>query len=194
MQAAQTPMTTGAQKLRPRSGRTPLQPKNCPANPIQDSLTKTKLKQEPIQICVTEDSNKENHPILAAATPTKLEPIDSSLAEELSAIKKKLERLRIDKEKTEKMLKERATVLDLKIKEMEEKGQIQKELEIEVDRLFRLKELKSRCMRVSPIRTLREKEQGKIINDSPSQMKIEESMDECELQSPNSVSSSSEAI
>jgi len=61
-------------------------------------------------------------------------------------MKKKLERLRTDKEKTEKMLKEREALLDAKMKEMEEKSEIQKNLEIQVDRLFRLKELKYRCM------------------------------------------------
>jgi len=57
-----------------------------------------------------------------------------------------MERLRSDKEKTEKMLKEREALLDAKMKEMEEKSEIQKNLEIQVDRLFRLKELKYRCM------------------------------------------------
>lgn len=143
MQTAQTPMT-GAPKLRPRSGRTPLQPKNSPANPTNELFTKTKPKQEWIEIS---DCNKENRPIVAA-TPTKLEPLpfDASLAEELSAIKKKLERLKLDQERTEKLLKEKDAVLDAKMKELEERGEIQKSLEIEVDRLFRLKELQCRCM------------------------------------------------
>jgi uncharacterized protein YdgA (DUF945 family) len=72
--------------------------------------------------------------------------LDSSLAEELSAIKKKLERLRSDKERTEKMLEERAMVLDLQKKELEQRGEAQKRLEIEVDRLYRLKELHSYSM------------------------------------------------
>jgi hypothetical protein len=72
--------------------------------------------------------------------------LDSSLAEELSAIKKKLERLRSDKERTEKMLEERAMVLDLQKKELEQRGEVQKRLEIEVDRLYRLKELHSYSM------------------------------------------------
>lgn len=72
--------------------------------------------------------------------------MDSSLAEELSAIKKKLERLRSDKERTEKMLEERAMVLDLQKKELEQRGEVQKRLEIEVDRLYRLKELHSYSM------------------------------------------------
>ncbi|XP_054782323.1 uncharacterized protein LOC129289564 [Prosopis cineraria] len=185
-QMVQTPMT-GAPKLRPRSGRTPLQPKNSPAKLILDPVTPPKSKQKPIEISVMKcDSNKEN------LDPMKLEPLDASLAEELSAIKKKLERLRSDKESTERMLNERGSVLDGYLKEMELRGQFQKCLEMEVDRLFRLKELKSRCMRVSPIKSLRDKEQEKTINDSPSEVKIEdmvESGEESELQSPGSSSS-----
>ncbi|KAK8548222.1 hypothetical protein V6N12_061140 [Hibiscus sabdariffa] len=84
----------------------------------------------------------------------------TSLAEELSAFRKKMERLRLDKEKTEKILKERDAVLHLQLKEMEERGQIQTHLEIQVDRLFRLKELKSYCMRISPLKSLRERQRG----------------------------------
>lgn len=79
-----------------------------------------------------------------AATPTKIESIDVSL-EELSAIRLKLERMRLDKEETEKMLRERDLVMEAGMKELVERGEIQKMLEIEVDRLFRLKELKSSC-------------------------------------------------
>ncbi|KAK8485401.1 hypothetical protein V6N11_037098 [Hibiscus sabdariffa] len=84
----------------------------------------------------------------------------TSLAEELSAFREKMERLRLDKEKMEKILKERDAVLHLQMKEMEERGQIQTHLEIQVDRLFRLKELKSYCMRISPLKSLRERQRG----------------------------------
>ena len=96
---------------------------------------------------MVKDSNKENHPI-HTTNPTipVVEPLGSSLAEELSAIKKKLERLRSDRERTEKMLEERAMVLDLQKKELEQRGEAQKRLEIEVDRLYRLKELHSYSM------------------------------------------------
>ncbi|XP_045798699.1 uncharacterized protein LOC123892860 [Trifolium pratense] len=169
----QTP-ATGTPKVRPRSGRTPLQPKNTPANLPLHPFTKPKLDQSCFEITLFQNADKENRPI---ATP----PLETSLAEELTAIKKKLERLRTDKEKTEKKLKDREALLDAKMKEMEEKSEIQKNLEIQVDRLFRLKELKYRCMRVSPIRTLREKEHEKIINEaapspSPSQVKTEETV------------------
>ncbi|XP_031396998.1 uncharacterized protein LOC116207985 [Punica granatum] len=152
-----------AEKLRPSSGRKPLQPRNSPATPIP-VLPRSKPKGDLIEIYSATESNKENL-VLASpipASPAKVEPIlDSSLAEELSAVKKKLERLRLDREKTEQTLRERDTFLEAQMKEIERRGEVQKTLEIEVDRLYRLKQLHISCMRVSPIRSLREKQQHK---------------------------------
>ncbi|KAH7844394.1 hypothetical protein Vadar_027477 [Vaccinium darrowii] len=180
----------------PKSGRKPLQPRNFPVNaPINHQLNpRSKPKSEKwIEISVIDDSNKENnnnnpHMVCYAATPTKkIESIDVSLAEELSAIRQKLERMKLDKEETEKMLRDRDLALEMSMKELVERGEIQKILEIEVDRLFRLKELKSSCMR-TPIRSLREKQQGRTIKDEQSEeMNVEdaiESKDESPMQSP----------
>lgn len=110
-----------------------------------------KVKKEWIQISVTE-SNKENccnyrpATIQEAASTVKAESLESSLAEELSAVRKRMERLRQDRERTERILRERDRLMDMQLKEVEEKGEIQKQLEMEVDRLFRLKELRSYCM------------------------------------------------
>ncbi|KAL2330515.1 hypothetical protein Fmac_018096 [Flemingia macrophylla] len=166
----QTQSKTKTPKLRQRSGRTPLQPKNSPADPIQPSA-KSKTDRRCFEISATDKDNNN--------------PIPTSLGEELSTIKKKLERMRADKERTEKTLDEKHAVLDVKMKEMEQRGEIQKNLEIQVDRLFRLKELKCRCMRVSPMRTLREKEQEKIVNEapSPSEEKTGETVAASELES-----------
>ncbi|KAL1360148.1 hypothetical protein HN51_005505 [Arachis hypogaea] len=209
-------------KPRSRSGRTPLQPKN---NSPADLRPKPKPKPESEPLCeITPVRDKENRTIAITAaaeatlpphTAVALAPVQvqlpeaSSLAEELSAIKKKLERMRIDKEKTETSLKEKDAKLDAMMKELEDRGELQKKFEIEVDRLFRLKELKYRCMRVSPMRTLREKEHGKIVNEaapssqSQSQSQSEEKSkneettsfecesegEECEVQSPGSACS-----
>lgn len=145
MQKIQSSLT-GDQKLRPNCGRKPLQPKNSLASPVTE-IQILKPKKDWIEISVASESNKENYPI-CATTPTKLviEPLDASLAEELSAIKKKIERLRLDGQRTEKMLNEREKLLDLQMKELEQRGEIQKRLEIEVDRLYRLKELQSFSM------------------------------------------------
>ena len=142
----------GDHKLRPKSGRTPLQPLNSPANHVNDSSSHTKpAKQTQIEICIADQSNKENiHcPLFStppAPAPTKIESLDASLAEELSAIRKKMERLRSDRERTEKMLRERDLMLEMKMKEVEERGEIQKSLEIELDRLYRLKQLQSQSV------------------------------------------------
>ncbi|XP_009590005.1 uncharacterized protein LOC107786111 isoform X1 [Nicotiana tabacum] len=166
---------------RPKSGRKPLQPKNTNTPAIPNNHPKPKTLQL-IGISLTQNSNKENlHPkrenaVLCIQAEV---PFDSSLAEELSAIREKLERLRIDREKTEKMLKERNLMLDLQMKELFNRGELQKELELEVDRLFRLKELRLSCMqKISPIRTLREKEEEKKMNGyQPKELNYDEEDD-----------------
>lgn len=151
MLAAQSPIS-GNQIRRPKPTRTPLQLKNSPATATKIDTNLIKSKQNTpkwIEITVPTDdySNKENiPPPQLGATPAKIEQIDASLAEELSAIRQKLERLRIEKEKTEKLLSERDKMLDLQMNELLQRGEEQKQLEIEVDRLFRLKELKLSCM------------------------------------------------
>ncbi|KAB2621800.1 high mobility group B protein 6 [Pyrus ussuriensis x Pyrus communis] len=203
MQALQSPVAgiagiAGNQIVRPRSGRTPLQLKNTPATP-----TNSDVKIKPVQqlIGVGDDSNKENRPIYV--TPVKIEAMDASLAEELSAIRKKMERMKSDRERTEKMLKERDLMMEMQTKELENRGQIQRMLEIELDRIYRLNQLHVRSIRVSPIRSLREKEKEKKTAEWPSQEveaedeaeeEMEESVDENSPRKPESCSASSSEI
>lgn len=64
---------------------------------------------------------------LAAATPpAKVEQLDASFAEELIAIRKKFERLRMVRERTEAMLKERDAFQAMKRREVKERGKVQK--------------------------------------------------------------------
>ncbi|XP_039009340.1 uncharacterized protein LOC120137712 isoform X2 [Hibiscus syriacus] len=163
------------------SARKPLHPRNTAAvnanfMVVLKEGSKTKqVNSKPKQQHSPDDvSNKENlnhhHSKTMYSTPPptkkknqKMEveealDLDCSLAEELSAMRKRMERLISDKEKTEKMLGERNAVLDSQIKDLEERGRFQKQLEMEVDRLFRLKELKSYSMRISPIKSLRERQ------------------------------------
>ncbi|KAI3447855.1 hypothetical protein Pfo_004520 [Paulownia fortunei] len=169
MLVAPSPISGHQLVQRPKSSRKPLQLKNPSATPFS-STTNAKPKPNPgewIEISQVDNTNKENVPPIYS-TPVKnesfqIESFDTSLAEELSAIREKLERLRIDKDKTEKMLRERDLILDLQMKEILDRGELQKQLEIEVDRLYRLKEIKLSCMRISPLRSLRDKEQEKKI-------------------------------
>ncbi|KAI9153620.1 hypothetical protein LWI28_014043 [Acer negundo] len=145
-------------KLRPKSGRKPLHPINSPIS----TTPKPKAKQEwtdQNQIAMDKENSNNNH------YKVKMETLDASLAEELSAIRKKMERLRIDRERTEKMLEERAAAMETHLKEIQQRGEIQKTFELEVDRLYRLNQLKSYCLRISTIRTLREKEEDKRMGE-----------------------------
>ncbi|KAK9057836.1 hypothetical protein SSX86_022674 [Deinandra increscens subsp. villosa] len=193
---------TGNHLPRPKTGRRPLQPLTSPANvppppPIDNNYQKPHLKHGFIEIQI-EDSNKENpnpnpnpnpnQKVTRAsdpdqtrfsvsnlpAAPVQIEQFEVSLADELSAIREKMERLKADKEKTEKMLRERELLMEMKMKELNQRGEIQKVLEIEVDRLYRLNELRSVCNRILPIRSLREKEQEKIKPDKSQGGDVEE--------------------
>ncbi|XP_030543924.1 myosin-1 [Rhodamnia argentea] len=196
-----SPAGVGDDKLRRKPGRKPLQPRNSPAPLPSGDQPKPKPKPERIGIGIETspvflESDKENRPYpppsprAAATPPAKVEQLDSSLAEELVAVRKKLERLKADGERTEAVLKERDGFLATKMREVEEWGEVQKLLEIEVDRLYRLKQLKLSLERVSPIRSLRERSH---INQEPKLENREESVGECEAPSRSSVSSKSSA-
>ncbi|XLT61016.1 hypothetical protein HN873_053620 [Arachis hypogaea] len=202
------PSVTYGRVSRRRKSRTPLQPKN---NSPADLRPKPKPKPESEPLCeITPVRDKENRTIAITAaaeatlpphTAAALAPVEvqlpeaSSLAEELSAIKKKLERMRIDKEKTKTALKEKDAKLDAMMKELEDRGELQKKFEIEVDRLFRLKELKYRCMRVSPMRTLGEKEHGKIVNEAaPSSQSQSQSEEKSKNEETTSFECESESV
>lgn len=119
------------------SGRKALQPRNIFNVPAADTQLQLKRAKAPPPL---HDDAKDN--LVPVPLPV-VESMDASLAEELNAFKKKLERLREDRERTEKLLEERDGALDLKMSQLLQRGEIQKSLEIQVDRLFRLKELHS---------------------------------------------------
>lgn len=132
-------------------------------------------------------SNKENVPpsySYSVKECSQADAIDPSLARE------KLVRMRIEEKRNEEVLRERGVMLDLEMKEILNRGEMQKELELEVDRLYRLKEIKLACMviikpfvdvcflfgfltrffwvlqRVSRLRSLRDKEEEKKIKQN----------------------------
>ncbi|KAL1543637.1 hypothetical protein AAHA92_20581 [Salvia divinorum] len=192
MLVARSPISGHKLHHRPSSGGKPLQPKNSASTP---SSTKRKpnpnLNPAAVFWGEVDQNNKEN----IYSTPVKKErfqfqiefdSFDASLAEELSAIREKVERLRIDKEKTDKMLRERALLLDSQMKEIVDRGMLQKQREIEVDRLFRLKEIKLSCKSISPIRSLREKEQAKRMNQQQDPSKAKNHSEELKEESMKS--------
>ncbi|XP_043693944.1 high mobility group B protein 6 [Telopea speciosissima] len=152
----------GPQNIRQKISRRPLQPRNFLVDPIDDQL-KTNSKPKRIEISLAGDSDKENR--LITSTPSKNVSLDASLAEELSSIRKKLERLRLEKEKTEKKLREKDLLLDMHLMELQRRGESQKQVEIMVEKLLALKKLQFSCIRITPIQSLREKEQEKKLKE-----------------------------
>ncbi|KAL8517019.1 hypothetical protein ACS0TY_015306 [Phlomoides rotata] len=157
MLAAQPPLSGHHLIRRPKSGRRPLEPKNQPTI-TTNHVTKP---AECVEISWLDDSNKENIPPLYSIEKQPFRTADESIDDEQSTIREKLERLMIEKDNNEKVLRERGLMLDLVMKEIVSRGEAQKQLEIEVDRLFRLNEIKLACMRVSRIRSLRDREEEK---------------------------------
>ncbi|KAJ0261595.1 hypothetical protein HA466_0046820 [Hirschfeldia incana] len=142
------------------AGRRALQPRNIFNVPPAD--TQLELKKSKAPPPPPHNDAKDDHHLLQVPVPVPVvEAMDASLADELSAFKKKLERLREDRERTEKLLEEREEAMDLKMSELLQRGEIQKSLEIQVDRLFRLKELHAYSSKILPVTSLREKEQEK---------------------------------
>lgn len=175
MLAAEPPTASPHLRHPKPGGRKPLQSKhniiinNNYYDPPKSNLPKTNhhpiIPSSPFLI---NDSNKENWDFQL------IEPMDASLAEELNAVKQKLERLKFERDKTEKMLQERHRILEVQMTELHHRGEFQKELEIEVDRLYRLKHLKLACTRMSPIRSLREKEMEKKNKDTQLELTVSE--------------------
>ncbi|XP_047980821.1 uncharacterized protein LOC125222333 [Salvia hispanica] len=90
-------------------------------------------------------SNKENVPPSAQLNE---EAVDPSL--------KRLETLRC-----EEALRDKSLMLDSAIKEILNRGEAQKQLELELDRLYRLNQINLACMMTSRLRSLRDKEEEK---------------------------------
>ncbi|XP_072960903.1 uncharacterized protein [Typha angustifolia] len=144
-----------------KRNRKPLQPKNL--NSILASEPKPNPKEDAIQPLIRVDAGKENRPIHTA------EPREASLAEELEVIRKRRERLRIERKKTERVLKERDLVLERVMREMERRVEEQRRIELEIQRLIGFEELISICTKLSPVQSLRAKEEERRSREEQSQ-------------------------
>ncbi|XP_068668550.1 uncharacterized protein [Aristolochia californica] len=176
--------TDGAKKTGQKSRRRPLQPRNVPATPLP---IKKITKPIHFQIANIVDSNKENRPVAEDA----IAPFDGSLAEELFAIRRKLERLRLEKEKTERVLKERDLVLEKEMRDWEKRGNEQKKVEMAIKTVLKLKELRS-SWTGEHLKSLRESERERRMKNSQSQeeggVKIKQTTEKGdELESRNKV-------
>ncbi|KAJ6826581.1 high mobility group B protein 6-like [Iris pallida] len=85
---------------------------------------------------------------------------EKSLADELKDVQRRLEKLRVEKEKTEELLKQRDEMIRVKEEELEKRCKEQEKLQKEIKKLQKLKEFKP-TMNFPLIKSLREKEKEK---------------------------------
>lgn len=117
----------------------------------------------------SEDAGKENHESLSqplsgkkktkGAQKGKKSKESQSFERDLQEMQEKLEQLRLEKEKTEGLLKARDEMLKIKEEELETRGREQEKLQMELKKLQKLKEFKPTV--TFPLHSLRDKEQEK---------------------------------
>ncbi|CAA6661884.1 unnamed protein product [Spirodela intermedia] len=103
----------GILRSRHRSHRRPLQPKNTPSEPHRSS----------------------------GGLPAGIDPADTSLGKELVAVRRRRERIRSERERTEKLLIERSRMLDTAMRKAEDRWEAQLKMEAELRQVIRLREL-----------------------------------------------------
>ncbi|KAA8528259.1 hypothetical protein F0562_035490 [Nyssa sinensis] len=121
----------------------------------------------PIAPPVDDSAGKENHESLSqprAARKTKAalksKQPQQSFEKELLEMQEKLQQLRLEKEKTDELLKARDDMLKLKEEELATRGREQDKLQMELKKLQKLKEFKP-TMTFPIVQSLRDKEQDK---------------------------------
>lgn len=71
---------------------------------------------------------------------------EASLAEELEIVRKRRERIRLERERTEELLREMDLVLETSLKEMERRAEEQSSVELELYKVLLLKDLRTSSM------------------------------------------------
>ncbi|XP_039129466.1 uncharacterized protein LOC120265590 isoform X2 [Dioscorea cayenensis subsp. rotundata] len=145
--------------LRPR--RRPLQPLSSPAN----HLPTEKMSSIQISKQIDGDAGKENHPAFSGR-------LDASLAEELGVARRRRDRIRLERERTERMLGERDLVLENGMRDLVMRGEEQRRLELELLRLIGISDLGLLSGSSSPIRSLREREEERRNKDAGSALQV----------------------
>lgn len=136
---------------KPRNSRKALKDKKHSAD--EANILAGKMS-EPSPISVPQLSNgdpeKENHSQTrsapkkgkAAAASKKQSKTQSSFEKDLEEMQEKLQQLRLEKEKTDELLKAKDEILKLKEEEIETRGREQEKLQMELKKLHKLKEFK----------------------------------------------------
>ncbi|KAL5727091.1 hypothetical protein ACHQM5_000323 [Ranunculus cassubicifolius] len=150
-------------KKKSKKSRKALQPKDLSAN-------EANILANQISSPIPSDLAKENQETLVssikkknttkAASKTSKSKTKDSFEKELVELQGKLEQMRIEKEQTEELLRDRDEMLKMKETELENRGKEQMKLQLELKKLQRLKEFKP-TVNFPIVQTLREKEEDK---------------------------------
>ncbi|XP_023522074.1 high mobility group B protein 6-like [Cucurbita pepo subsp. pepo] len=136
---------------KPRNSRKALKDKNSSPEESQSMVTKVTQPSE-------EENLSLNQPKPKAAQ--KKQPVKQSFDKDLQEMQDMLQQLRLDKEKTEELLKEKDEMLKQKDEELKTRDKEQEKLQIELKKLQKLKEFKPN-MNFPMIQILKDKEQEK---------------------------------
>ncbi|PIA49084.1 hypothetical protein AQUCO_01300142v1 [Aquilegia coerulea] len=143
--------------------RKALKPKDSTSN--EANILAGKISSSP-QSDLLDVSGKENQDALSLTSKRNkrgskiVKESKNSFENELEEIQKKLEQMRIEKEKTEELLKDRDEMLKMKEEELENRGKEQEKLQMELKKLQKAKEFKP-TMSFPLVQSLREKEEDK---------------------------------
>ncbi|KAK6935498.1 High mobility group box domain, partial [Dillenia turbinata] len=145
------------------NGRRALKQKDPSANEANILAGKLSQISPALSIPALEGTDKENHESLTQPKKTKSKQTkhqQSSFEKEVQDLKEKLQQMRLEKEKTEELLKERDEMLKQKEEELETRIKEQEKLQMELKKLQKMKEFKP-TMIFPIVQSLRDKEQEK---------------------------------
>ncbi|KAK8484233.1 hypothetical protein V6N12_029123 [Hibiscus sabdariffa] len=144
---ADTAVVVDVPKKSKNNGRKALKQKNPSANDaniLAQKLSPAPPVPSPME---ADDLSKENSRALTSpkkgkAPSAKAKQSKQSFEKELQEMQDMLQKLRIEKEKTEELLKEKDEMLKLKEEEIQNKGKEQEKLQMELKKLQKMKEFK----------------------------------------------------
>ncbi|XP_038882160.1 high mobility group B protein 6-like [Benincasa hispida] len=143
---------------KPRNSRKPLKDKNSSKKVTQSESMVTKVTQQSEGEILSQNKSSAKKPKSKAAA--KKQPAKQSFDKDLHEMQDMLQQLRLDKEKTEELLKAKDEMLKQKDEELKTKDKEQEKLQIELKKLQKLKEFKP-TMNFPMIQILKDKEQDK---------------------------------
>ncbi|KAL0547011.1 hypothetical protein IC582_016932 [Cucumis melo] len=143
---------------KPRNSRKALKDKNSSPEVPQSQSMVTKVTTPSEGEILSQNQSSAKKPKSKAAA--KKQPAKQSFDKDLQEMQDMLQQLKLDKEKTEELLKEKDEMLKQKDEELKTRDKEQEKLQIELKKLQKLKEFKP-TMNFPMIQILKDKEQDK---------------------------------